>query len=241
MKPLVLIGYPVGGSVHPAFCKSLCDMVRLESLSPSKDYDLLPVEYSSSLYVEENRNLLVKVARDKGAQWLLQMDTDESFAPEALRLLMQTAKECQTKIVYGLYSNVQLAPESVQGGFYVVDMIYREVANGEYESIVPPSDFKPFLVDAAGSGMLLTHLSVFERIEYPWFWLDLIIPRGKTEPQVMNEDISFSRKAREAGYQLWCDPRVEARHYKTVGLLPSTFRHFLIRAENVEKEMRAAS
>jgi hypothetical protein len=239
-KPLVQVAFPVGGSCHPAFTKSIADLVRFECLNPSEEYDAvtLPVEYSSSLYVQENRNLLVELARDRGAEWLLQVDTDESFEPHALRWLMESAVRCQAKIMYGLYTNVQLGPAPAEGSFFVVDMIFREVASGEYQNIVPPTDSRCFEVDAAGSGMLLTHLSIFEKLEYPWFWLDLILPVGKIRPQVMNEDISFCRLAREAGYKLWVNPLVEARHYKTVALLPSTFRHFLSRAQQVQEEMR---
>jgi GT2 family glycosyltransferase len=215
--------------------------VRYECLNPSEEYDALslPVEYSASLYVQENRNLLVEMSRDRKADWLLQVDTDESFEPTLLRQLMTSAKQCEASIMYGLYTNVQMGPRDAEGSFFVVDMIFRELADGQYSNIVPPSDLRCFQVDAAGSGVLLTHMSVFEKLAYPWFWLDLILPLGKTRPQVMNEDISFSRLAREAGFALWVDPKAEARHYKTVALLPSTFRHFLGRAQQFQEAMKA--
>lgn len=236
-KAKVFIAYPVGGSCHPAFTKSLAKLCMWELRNPCDEYEILDPDYSASLYVQENRNLLVDLAIQRGADWLLQIDTDESFEPHALRQLMQTAEKCKADIVTGLYTNAMLAPEGAPGGFLMVDMIFREVANGEYENIVPPSDTRPFMVDAFGSGFMLTRTSVYERIEWPWFWLDMITPTGKDRPQIMNEDIAFCRKAREAGYQLWCDPTVEAIHYKQVSLIPSTFHHFLTRARDVQKEM----
>lgn len=238
MKQKVMIGYPCGGGVHPAFTKSLLDLQRFELENPSEDYELNSIEYSSSLYVQENRNNLVEWALDKGVDWLLQLDTDEKFQPTLLRQLMRTAHKDTRPIVFGLYSNVQPAPAQAEGAYYHVDMIYREVETGEYESLTPGSEVNPFMVDAAGTGITLTHTSVFKKIAYPWFWLELIIPAGKTRPQVMNEDIAFCRAAREAGYKLWCDPLAEAQHFKSIALLPSTFRHFVERAQAVQKEMQ---
>lgn len=238
----VFCGYPVGGSVHPAFCKALLDMQRFEleqRFAGFDEYELLPIDYSASLYVQENRNILVDLAREAKADWVLQLDTDHSFQPTLLRQLMKTADAEHRPIVFGLYTNVSMAPAAAEGAFLVTDMIFREVANGEYENIVPPTDCRPFRVDAAGSGVLLTHVSVFDKIEYPWFWLDMIQIAGRRRPQVMNEDIAFCRLAREAGYQLWCDPLAEAVHYKSVALVPSTFRHFMARAEAVQKELEA--
>lgn len=234
----VMIGYPVGGAVHPAFAKSLLDLQRFELTTPSPDYTLVDIEYSASLYVQENRNNLVEWALEKQVDWLLQLDTDEKFQPTLLRQLMNTANADTRPIVFGLYSNVQPAPAQAEGAYYHVDMIFREVETGEYMTINPPSDSKPFRIDAAGSGILLTHMSIYKRIAYPWFWLDMIQPLGKTRPQIMNEDIAFCRAAREAGYPLWCDPMAEAQHFKSIALLPSTFRHFLERAREVEKEMQ---
>lgn len=233
----VMIGYPVGGSVHPAFAKSLLDLQKFELKNPSPDYELVDIEYSASLYVQENRNNLVEWALEKQVDWLLQLDTDEKFQPTLLRQLMSTANAESKPIVFGLYSNVQPAPAQAEGAYYHVDMIFREVENGEYMVINPTSDSRPFMIDAAGSGILLTHTSIYKKIAFPWFWLEMILPSNKTKPQIMNEDIVFCRAAREAGYQLWCDPLAEAQHFKSIALLPSTFRHFMERAKDVQKEL----
>lgn len=236
----VLVAFPVGGSVHPAFAKALLELQRFELLDPSSTYALLPIEYSASLYVEENRNIIVDLARERGAEWVLMLDTDESFQPNLLRQLMLTAHPDDRPIVFGMYSNVMRAPAQAEGAYYHVDMIYREVASGEYQTFEAPSDSLPFFVDAAGTGVMLAHISVFDRVGYPYFSLDYIVPTGKTKPQVMNEDISFCRKAREAGYKLVCDPLAEVIHYKTLALLPSAFRRFMEKANAARAEMGAS-
>lgn len=239
IKDKVLVGFPVGGSCHPAFTKSLCNLQKYELLNPSDDYEILDIEYSASLYVQENRNILVELAQNAGANWLLQIDTDEEFEPIALRQLMKSANKEHYPIVSGLYSNIMKGNAEAEGYYYHMDMVYREIGTGEYTNLLIPSDSHPFEVDAVGSGFLLTHMSIYDRIEYPWFWVELIKPTGKARPQIMNEDIAFSRVVREAGYRILVDPRVEIVHYKSIGLSPSTFTHFINRAEQVEKEMRA--
>lgn len=234
----VMIGFPVGGGVHPAFAKALLDLQKFELKNPSPDYELVDIEYSASLYVQENRNNLVEWAMEKQVDWLLQLDTDEKFQPTLLRQLMSSAHKDTRPIIFGLYSNVQPAPAQAEGAYYHVDMIFREVENGEYMTLTPTSNTRPFMVDAAGSGILLTHMSIYRKIAYPWFWLEMMIPSNKTKPQIVNEDIAFCRAAREAGYKLWCDPMAEAQHFKTIGLLPSSFKHFMDRAREVEKEMK---
>jgi GT2 family glycosyltransferase len=238
MKTKVLIAFPVGGSCHPAFVKALLDLQLFELTDPSSIYEILPIEYSASLYVEENRNVIVDLAHQQKADWILMLDTDESFQPQLLRQLMTHADKDANPIVFGIYSNISRAPVETKGGYYHVDMIYREMPSGEYSSITPPSDSRPFYVDAAGSGCMLTHISVFDKIEFPWFTLDYILLEGKPRPQLMNEDISFCRKARMAGYKLLVDPLAEIVHYKTLALLPSAFRHFMERANKVHEEMK---
>lgn len=237
MRQKVLVGYPCGGGVHPQFTKSLCDLQRFELLDQDARYEILPVEYEQGLYVMENRNRLVAKAREVGADWLLQIDTDEGFEPHLLRLLMDAALGLPAEIVFGLYANMQPAPAGIEGGFIFADMIFRELKNGAYENIVPPLDNRPFRVDAAGSGVLLAKVSAFDRIEFPYFWLEQILADGEDKPQVMNEDIAFCRKAREAGLSLWCEPKAEAKHFKTLPLLASPMRRFLSRAHQVQDEM----
>ena len=235
----MLIGVPTGGTPLAVFMRALLDLQRFELLDPDPRYEVLPVDFAQSIYVTSNRNRLVRLARAAGAEWLLQLDDDESFEPHALRQLMDTALGLPADIVFGLYANTQPAPEGIEGGFIFADMIYRELANGAYENIVPPVNSRPFRVDAAGSGVLLTRVSVFDRLAAPYFDTPTIQVLGEEEdgPREMNEDIYFCRCAREAGFALWCDPRVEAKHYKRLPLLASPMRRFLTRAHEVEKEM----
>jgi GT2 family glycosyltransferase len=238
MKQKVLIGFPVGGSCHPAFTKSLLELQKFELTNPSDKYEVINIDYVGGLYVQDNRNELVDEALRLGADWLLQLDADESFEPQILRILMQTADKKTRPIVFGLYSNAVNPPGEASGGFILMDMIYKEVETGEYQFIVPPSEIKPFEIDAAGSGIMLTHTGVYKKLEYPWFIATYCLPTGKKRLQPMNEDIAFCRTARKRGYHLWCAPLAEATHFKNLAVKTSTFKHFMDRAQQVQEEMK---
>ena len=237
MRQRVLIGWPDGGSNSSMFTKAVLDLQRFELLNPSPDYELIDIDHYSSIYIAENRNQLVKLAKKVKADWLLQLDGDESFKPELLRMLMQTADQEAHPIVVGLYSNIANFHEVGEGSFDVVDCIYAEQPNGAYFNARPPEDLQPFKIDAAGTGVFLTHMRVFDVIEEPWFWLDYIHVKGAEKPQFMNEDLAFCRVAREHGFPIWCVPLAEVTHWKTIPLVPSSLRHFMAMKRKAQLEM----
>jgi hypothetical protein len=236
-KQRVMVGWTDGGHVDGKFAKALLDLQRYELLVPSPDYEVVDFNHTQSIYITENRNNLVKMAQTVKADWLFQLDGDESFQPDVLRTLMQTAHPVEKPLVVGLYSNIANFHEVGHGSFDVVDMIFCEVGNGAYRNVRPPDDMRPFQVDAAGTGIMLAHMSVFEKIGYPWFHLYYIeVENAPEKMQFMNEDIAFCRVAREAGFPIWCNPMAEATHWKTVPLLPSTLRHFMNKVRKAELE-----
>lgn len=240
----VVVAWPDGGSVAGSFAHSMLALHEFERSNPTEQYEMLPPFRHSSLYVQENRNNIVRTALDIGADWLLQLDGDESFRPELLRILMRTADAETRPIVAGLYSNVGVIDEdNASGGIVIVNCAYNEVEDGQYAPIeVPDDDMRPFEVGAVGSGILLAHMSVYREIEQPWFWIEWferLDENGEQVRQIMNEDIAFCRRAREAGYEIWVDPMAECIHWKSLPLMPSTMRTYLREAEEVFKSMRA--
>ena len=224
MKEKVIIGIPSGGSVHATFLQSLTRLQRWEHQNPNDRYELIDIVNRSGLYIQENRNNLVKDAKDLGADWLLQLDSDYSFQPNFLQMIMRTADKETRPMVFGLYSNIGAFKHD--GSFDVIDCIYRECGDGKYQNITLVDNAQCVEVDAAGTGLFLSHVSVYDKIPYPWFWVTLF-GNEDGSMQMMNEDLSFSRIARMHGFHLWCDPMAEAHHYKTVPLLPSIMRSFL--------------
>ena len=82
---------------------------------------------------------------------------------------------------------------------------------------------KPFTVDYAGFGWLLIEKGVFEdfdengkkRMPYPWFAPKMQVFESGNVQDMCGEDVSFCLDAKEAGYEIWCDPRIRVGHEKT--------------------------
>ena len=80
-----------------------------------------------------------------------------------------------------------------------------------------PKRKKPFTVDYAGFGWLLIKHGVFEHSEmkYPWFAPKMQVFESGEVQDMCGEDVSFCLDAKEAGFEIWCDPRIRVGHEKT--------------------------
>ena len=76
---------------------------------------------------------------------------------------------------------------------------------------------KPFTVDYTGFGWLLIKKGVFEHegLPYPWFAPKMQIFESGEVQDMCGEDVSFCLDAKEAGFDIWCDPRLRVGHEKT--------------------------
>ena len=76
---------------------------------------------------------------------------------------------------------------------------------------------KPFTVDYSGFGWLLIKNGVFEHAEmsYPWFAPKMQVFESGQVQDMCGEDVSFCLDAKEAGWDIWCDPRIRVGHEKT--------------------------
>ena len=75
---------------------------------------------------------------------------------------------------------------------------------------------KPFTVDYTGFGWLLIKYGVFENkgLPYPWFAPKMQVFESGEVQDMCGEDVSFCLDAKEAGFEIWCDPRVRVGHEK---------------------------
>ncbi len=73
-----------------------------------------------------------------------------------------------------------------------------------------------FKVKVCCNGAMLVKVEVFENLKKP-YW-ETVFSNDRTS-RTLGADLSFFRKVREAGYDLWVDPKVKCEHFKTVGLL----------------------
>ena len=76
---------------------------------------------------------------------------------------------------------------------------------------------KVFTVDYTGFGWLLIKNGVFEHegLPYPWFAPKMQIFESGEVQDMCGEDVSFCLDAKEAGFEIWCDPRIRVGHEKS--------------------------
>ena len=76
---------------------------------------------------------------------------------------------------------------------------------------------KAFTVDYTGFGWLLIKNGVFEHKEmkYPWFAPKMQVFDSGEVQDMCGEDVSFCLDAKEAGMEIWIDPKIRVGHEKT--------------------------
>lgn len=138
--------------------------------------------------IVSNRTWLVRYAIEQGATHLLFVDADMLFPADLIPKLLAHKKE----IVGVKYKKRE----------FPVKWLYQTLENE------PESETEIFKVAHTGTGVLLIDLSVFEKLQGPWFNFG----RDSQGALVMGEDVWFCNSARDAGYDVWIDPTINIGH-----------------------------
>jgi len=144
------------------------------------------------------RNSLVKMALEREVDWLWFMDDDHAFSPKLLSKLLS-------------HNLPLVTPICLQRVFPFAPVAYTSHNGTAYEPI-NPSDHDETLVEivAGGCAGMLIRREVLLAVEEPWF-----------EYADRSEDIIFCEKAREKGFQLFCDTEARLGHITTSVVWPA--------------------
>src|SRR3990167_2597666 len=95
---------------------------------------------------------------------------------------------------------------------------YKDIVGAAYANrrgdgdVIEYFDEKPegsiVKVKSLGGGCVLTKTDVFKKVPQPWFWYK-IHPTGAIS---MSHDWYFCEKAREMGFDVWCDTSFRPKH-----------------------------
>jgi hypothetical protein len=146
-------------------------------------------------YIQLNRALLVKYAREQECTHIFFMDHDMAFPGDTIQRLLDRDKD----VVGGAYNQRGVTPS--------LTTVFLEGVDGERV----PGDQLPkdlFRCSALGTGCLLVKMSVFDRIASPWFNLEII----NNVDLVQSEDVWFCNQVRKAHIDVWCDPTFAVGH-----------------------------
>lgn len=152
--------------------------------------------------IAQNRNDIAEWALEGGCDAVLYCDDDHIFAPSTLFQLATHDKD----IVSGLYvrRDIPFAP----------CMYDRQDDEKRIFHTLKLTDRKLTKVKVAGAGCLLVKRKVFEALERPWWRL------SEYDQVSQSDDVGFCCRAREAGFDIWCDPGCPVGHMMNAVLWP---------------------
>jgi hypothetical protein len=192
----------------------------------------LAAVWGRSMELSHARNTATAAFLASDADWMLWIDSDIGFEPDALEKLLSVADPETKPIVGGLCFIEGEFSHDFHGGLRaslaptLFDWSWVEPRSGMPGSykMVTRSEWtpdEPTRVAATGCGLLLVHRSAFEKIA-DWsvkgqapaqIWFERIPgPDGEK----CGEDISFCLRAHQVGLPIWVHTGVTTTHQKTV-------------------------
>jgi hypothetical protein len=211
----VSIGSCDPGTVNGAFA------YRLIQLAQARSARLGPfVRVKGSGLLSKQRNRVVKQFLDgTKSDWLLLIDSDEQLSLEAFDKLLETAHDKERPVVAGLV----FAGFGIEGAPYPkpVPAIFQDAPEGFLPLYKYDKD-SVFEIDAAGTGCLLLHRSVLEKMretadknqgtDWGWFW------DGPLDGNWIGEDLLFCRRIRALGFPIYVNTGAILPHQKSYWL-----------------------
>jgi len=215
---LVAIGYITEGSQDFHFTLSLDDAMRYDA-EHEQQLAWPPIRNQSGVDLSLGRNQVVEAFLGTEAQWLLFIDTDMGFAPDAISRLRASADPETRPVVGGLCFGIKRAEITAEHGYHVnphptlYQWVERESDAG-FSAIVDYQRDTVQQVHGTGAAFLLIHRSVLERMgaEQGPRWFSLAgHPKA---PQGFSEDMSFCLRLLGLGIPLFVDTSVKTCHAK---------------------------
>ena len=144
---------------------------------------------------EEGRDKIVYVVNSMIPRptHILFLDSDVLPRPKTMKVLYEHDKDIICGVVPICQQGKMQWNVSKEEGFVPLDL-----------DSLPDNLFK---VKSCGFGVVLVKTAVFDKIEWP-YWRSEYKPGLRT----LGEDMYFSKKVRQAGFDIWCDPKVKCNH-----------------------------
>jgi len=191
MEIKLAIGLPTNRGVKPKCAESILQMVNHSNL----DYHFIVSTYGYN--TAENRNYITAQAVKNNCTHLLLLDDDMLYEADSIDKLLAHKKH----IVGATYS-VRRLLEPDQN-----NLVIEFFTDDEGKPL--KSDTEPFKCSALGGGLLLIDLKSIRDLEPPFFWYKANMSVGMV---TMSNDWWFCEKARNAGWNIWCDPSLLPKH-----------------------------
>lgn len=226
----LVIGWVHPGTVTNPFMDSVLRTVAYDRGNGGRIAGWNGVQCSAN--ISAGRNALVQWFLDSPADWLMMVDTDMVWMPDAIHQLLAVASVDQP-IVGGLCFGLEPDTGKVFPTLYDI----REDADGEPEFLrydeYPDNTLMPVM--GTGAAFLLLHRKALERIRdegysaaYPWF------QERELGGKRVGEDLTLCMRAAGIGIPVVVHTGVQVGHIKTTAV--GAAAHAAQRAAQVPKE-----
>ena len=190
MSIKIAIGVPTGGTMKSKTAFSLIETIRL-----NKNIEFFPI-FSYGNFAAENKEKIIKIAQDNNCSHIFLVDCDMSFSPSFVEQLLTHDKD----IMGVLYNYRGILPLQTTTKFFD--------KSGKTVTSLPEMPKEIFKVAGIGTGLILIKMSVFSSLTTPYFPME----QDERGLYTLTEDIGFCEKARDKGFDVWCDPTLTVKH-----------------------------
>ncbi len=226
------IAIPCAQVVEP---KTLQSMMALAAYSAAHGIQVRHIGVTERSLIDDARNTLTESFLKSPTEWLFWMDSDMTFPPDTLVKLFDVVEAKEAKLATGVYYQrlgmnypcIWTRGETTEGGQVTGMGDPRSKYNKYLASfaIIHPEKKEPFEVHSAGFGCVLSHRSVYEMMDRPWF---------KFIDKTCSEDFYFFVNARELGFKLWAVPDILLGHIGPSPVVTKYDFHRQAEGKNIE-------
>ena len=185
----ILIAVPCMDTVPSQFAQSLAVLTKVENCA-------IAFQMGSLIYT--SRNNLGTMAINKGVDYVLWLDSDMIFQPDVLKKLIEDRDKGD--IITGIYYRRVKPFKPV-----LFSKLHIDENGCDWEGYDDYPTDKVFEIEGCGFGCVLTPTQVL---------FDVLSKHGDMFAPIggVGEDLSFCWRARECGYKIVADPKIQCGH-----------------------------
>ena len=189
----VFIAVPCMDTLSAKFAQCLVNLVNHK-----RDFDV-EVGFHIGSLVYDSRNKLAERAINSDADYVLWLDSDMTFVPDTLDMMLDTLKTNNYEILTGMY--FRRRPPFTPTLFEELRILQTGTVTKEFDEI--PEEI--FEVAGCGFGCVLMSRNVL--------W-NVFCQNGNMFSPIngVGEDLSFCWRARRCGHKIYCDPTIALGH-----------------------------
>ena len=211
VKERITIGWCDGGMVEGRFMSGITNTIID---APNHKLNIAnTIRVNGNQIARQRQSLWDFWADSSDSEWLLWVDSDVIINSQILKMLWEVADKKTKPVVTGVYF---VSNQNEQSLMEPVPAIYKETGDPYRTQIIHPLPENEVIpVDVAGFGLMLMHRSIIDPVRKVAGDLSVFGENQQAKDKFISEDVSFCRKLKAAGIQLYAHTGATVQHMKT--------------------------